>query len=121
MKVSTMFPSSYLKAPDLVGSSNPEPVLEIVRVSLEEMPAFDDEPVKERPVAWFKETDKGMVLNVTNANMIAFLHGDDTDEWIGKKIQLHTPPVAFRGKSAPGLRVKDSVPSGDTDDADIPF
>ena len=121
MKVSTMFPSSYLKAPDLVGSSNPEPVLEIVRVSLEEMPAFDDEPAKKLPVAWFKETDKGMVMNVTNANMIAFLHGDDTDEWIGKKIQLHTPPVAFRGKSAPGLRVKDSVPNGDTDDADIPF
>ena len=128
MLVSSMYPSPYLKATDLVESDHPEPVLQISDCTMEEMPAFEGKEPETRPVIGFTNSNKKLVLNRTNANMIAFLHGEETDGWQGKLIQLHTPPVEFRGNSRPGIRVKDTVPSGQTtavgtnnDSAPLPF
>ena len=128
MLVSSMFPSTYLKATDLVESDHPEPVLQIKDCAMEEMPAFEGKEPETRPVIGFTNSDKRMVLNQTNASMIAFLHGEETDAWQGKLIQLHTQPVAFKGVVNPAIRVKDTVPSGQTtavgtnnDSAPLPF
>ena len=128
MLVSKMFPSTYLKATDLVDSDHPEPVLQISDFAMEEMPAFEGKEPEMRPVIGFTNSDKRMVLNQTNASMIAFLHGEETDGWQGKLIQLHTPPVAFKGVVNPAIRVRDTVPSGQTtavgtnnDSAPLPF
>ena len=112
MKVKDMYPSAYIKATDLVESDQPEPVLQISDCTMEEMPAFEGDPAKDSPVLTFTNSNKKLVLNRTNANMIAFLHGEETDGWQGKLILQHTPPVEFRGNSRPGIRVKDTVPSG---------
>jgi hypothetical protein len=128
MKVKDMYPSAYIKATDLVESDQPEPVLQISDCTMEEMPAFEGEKPETRPVIGFTNSDKRMVLNQTNASMIAFLHGEETDAWQGKLIQLHTQPVAFKGVVNPAIRVKDTVPSGQTtavgtnnDSAPLPF
>ena len=126
MLVSLMFPSTYLKATDLVDSDHPEPVLQISDCTMEEMPAFEGKEPETRPVIGFTNSDKRMVLNQTNASMIAFLHGEETDGWQGKMIQLHTPPVAFKGVVNPAIRVKDTVPTGqaptaENNSAPLPF
>jgi hypothetical protein len=40
-------------------------------------------------VVYFQGKQKGLVTNKTNANNIAALYGDDTDDWIGQKIMLN--------------------------------
>lgn len=52
--------------------------------------------------------DKPMVLNSTNAQLIAkFLGAENTDDWIGKKIILYDDPaVSFGGKVTGGIRVR---------------
>jgi hypothetical protein len=59
-------------------------------------------------VIHFKETDKPMVLNSTNGQLIAsILKSEETDSWAGHKIVLyHDPNVSFGGKLMGGIRVR---------------
>jgi hypothetical protein len=56
----------------------------------------------------FHETDKPLVLNSTNAQLIAAItKQEDTDNWIGHKIVLYVDPaVSFGGKIIGGIRVR---------------
>jgi hypothetical protein len=65
----------------------------------------------EQEMKWclhFKETDKPLVLNSTNAQIIAgIIKNEDTDNWAGHKIVLyHDPNVSFAGKVMGGVRVR---------------
>ena len=52
-----------------------------------------------------------MVLNSTNWFAVEIEHGDDTDDWGGKKVKICVDPnVMFRGKRVGGLRLK-AVPA----------
>jgi hypothetical protein len=95
MKLSEMFPSPYLKADD-VGSSM---VLTIRSVECE---ALNGE---EKYVLYFRETKKGLVLNKTNATIIAGMFGEETDTWIGREIKLRMELVSFAGKRVSSIRV----------------
>ena len=59
-----------------------------------------------KPVVFFQNKKKGVVLNVTNANAIAQYYGDDMDHWAGKTIVLFTMMVSFQGRMQPGIRVR---------------
>lgn len=56
----------------------------------------------------FDECEKPMVLNTTNANIIAaIVKSEETDEWPGHKIVLYDDPtVSFSGKLVGGIRVR---------------
>lgn len=97
MKVSDAFPSNYLKATDL---NDHTPTLAIDHVAVETL--GDDR----KPVAYFTDTKKGLVLNKTNATAIAAEHGDDMDAWKGKKIELFAMPVTFQGQTRDAIRVR---------------
>lgn len=103
MKLSEMFPSNLLKSQDLLDAGG-EMVLHISKV---EMKTFDrDDGSKDtKPLIYFEE-DKQMVCNKTNAGIIATMHGDDTDDWIGQEITLTVRDVEFQGKTVMGIRVK---------------
>jgi hypothetical protein len=95
--VRTLFPSKWIKAADLGGK----------RVLLR-MAAVDVEKVGEKklPVLYFQGTEKGLVLNATNANMIAEITGTtDTDDWRGHQIVLFMAKVDFGGKRVEAIRV----------------
>ena len=95
--VRTLFPSKWIKAADLGGK----------RVLLR-MAAVDVEKVGEKklPVLYFQGTEKGLVLNATNANMIAEITGtNDTDDWRGHQIVLFMAKVDFGGKRVEAIRV----------------
>lgn len=65
----------------------------------------------EQELRWclrFEEIEKPLVLNSTNAQIIAQITGfDDTDHWVGKKIVLYKDPnITFGGKLVGGIRAR---------------
>jgi hypothetical protein len=101
MKMADMFPSKFLKAAELDGNLT----LTIKTVLQEDL----GEQLK--PVAYFLETKKGLVINRTNANTISALHGQDTDAWAGNQITLFATEVDFKGQTTLAIRVRLSVPA----------
>lgn len=105
------FLGTYITAAELVGK---EPTLTISRVTLEKvesLKASDDAgagKMKDRVIVYFKESksDRGWLLNRTNAECIKELWGRETEDWIGHKLTLHTTQVRVGPKVEPGIRVK---------------
>lgn len=85
----------------------------------------------------FAESDKPMVLNRTNSELIAMITGErNSDDWSGHKIVAYDDPtISYGGKLVGGIRVRAPrnktapAPSkppvadlpADEDDDDIPF
>lgn len=97
MRISGAFPSEYLKAADLQGKS--------VTVIMEriEIREVGDGP---KPVLYFQDKERGLVLNKTNSNTIASIYGEETDDWTGQPITLFEAQVDFQGKVVPAIRVR---------------
>jgi hypothetical protein len=99
MKTSEVFPSRFIKAADIEGKD--DVVVTITNVTVEEV--GDDQ----KPVARFKGAEKGLVLNRTNWDRIAYIAGnDDSDAWPGVRIGLYCELVSFGGKTGPAVRVR---------------
>jgi hypothetical protein len=102
MKTSTMMPSKHLKQSDV-----PSPIVAtIAGVEMREVGTEDNAETK--AVMDFKEDLKSLVLNVTNITTLEMLYGDDSDQWIGKKIEIYSDPsIMYAGKRVGGLRVRE--------------
>jgi len=102
--INDAFPSNYLKASDLRGQ---QPVVTIDRLAFEAVGRTKDM----KPVLYFAGKEKGMVLNKTNATLIAQLAGtSETDEWAGIRLKLYAATVEFQGNQVEALRVKAAPP-----------
>lgn len=104
MKLADVFPSNYLAASDF----DEDTVRTIQRVEEEILGQGKD--AQKKAVIYFDEDDKGMVCNKTNFKTIASLHGDDTDDWIGKQITLYATEVPFGDKMVMSVRVRLKAP-----------
>jgi len=100
--VSEAFPSNYLKAADL---NNGTIRVKIDKVVFEEIGQNKDK----KPVVYFHEVKKGLVLNKTNAIGIAATYGDQMEGWTGKEIELFSMMVPFQGQNVPAIRVRTVV------------
>ena len=118
MKVGQAFPSKYLSAADLEGHARK---VIISHYNIEEIGEEGDK--REKPVLYFEGKKKALVLNVTNANMIAEVLGsDELDDWVNKEIELLPARVEFKGKIVDAIRVKDNRVAPPADDGDdVPF
>lgn len=96
--INEAFPSKYLKAADF---GDDTPVVTISAIEFEEV--GKDKEV--RPILYFEGEDKGIVLNKTNATNISKAYGSETDDWIGKKVQIGTTMVDFQGQSVEAIRL----------------
>lgn len=106
MKISEMFPSRFMKAEDFEeGESR---ILTIKMVEMEELGQGKD--AKSKPVIYFRDHEKQLVLNKTNCSIVAKLHGDDTDDWVGKRIALYAVEVESFGDVVRAIRVKTTMP-----------
>jgi len=103
-KMNQMFPSPFLSAADL---NDQEMAFTISDVAQETVGKGDDAEVKW--VVYFSEADKGLVLNKTNATSITACLGDDTDEWMSRKVVLYPTQVQFSGKMVDAIRVKEKA------------
>ena len=87
------FPSKYLQAADL-----DTPIMATIKSVTSENVGSGDQP-ELKLVAAFREDVKGVVLNLTRAEAIAELAGDeDTDTWPGTRIRLSRGTTHYRGK-----------------------
>ena len=108
MKASDMFPSKYLKASD----ADTDLTLTIARIVKEIMKNRDNQD-EEKYVLYFKDVEKGMVLNKTNKNTLVDLYGEETDDWIDKKIILISVDVDAFGETQAALRISHKKPAVD--------
>ena len=80
----------------------------------------------------FNESEKPLVLNATNIQLLEKILGDDTDLWAHKRIVLYVDPhVSYGGKIVGGIRVRAPKPGApppppapvedELTDSDIPF
>jgi hypothetical protein len=99
MRIDGAFPSDYLKSSDIEGQ---QVIYTIKSVAIEEIGQERDQ----RPVVYFDETDKGLVLNKTNSRTISDEYGLETDDWVGRQIALYEKMVEFSGKEVPAIRIK---------------
>lgn len=125
MDARLLFPNEFLAAADLQGR---DVTLTISRLIQEDLRTDKgDEPrwvlsfaeMEERHRRDKKKINKRLVLNKTNARVIAKIHGRETDDWIAKQITLYaTTCMAFR-QEVDCIRIRDKAPKGlrDTRDA----
>ena len=98
----------YLKHAELDGQ---DWVLTIDRVKQEVV--GKDEDATKKWVVYFKETEKGFVLNATNGKTICKILGtEEMDEWLGRKITLYVKDdVEFGGEMVSAIRVRPKLPA----------
>jgi hypothetical protein len=103
MKIGAAFPSNYLKKEDCGNGI----IVTVKDIRVEDVGGNGD-PQDSKPVVHFHESDKGMVINRTNAEIMTQVMGtDDTDGWIGKQIVLYNEPnIWFGSKQTGGIRVR---------------
>jgi len=101
--ISVLKTSKFLKKEDC-----DPPVLVTIKDCTEENVAKEGAPEELKWCLHFNETEKPMVLNSTNGQIIAgFIGKDNTDEWKGQKVVLyHDPNVSFGGKLIGGIRCR---------------
>ncbi len=61
---------------------------------------------EKKPVLYFEKGPKGLVLNVTNANTITKVYGDDTANWAGKPVEIYPTQTEFKGDMVDAIRVR---------------
>ena len=62
-----------------------------------------------KPVLYFFDEQKGLVLNKTNSMTIARLYGNDFSMWSGKPIECFSIPVEFSGEMRDAIRVREAA------------
>lgn len=125
MKASELHPGAYLAAKD-----GGWPRLFTIERFEEHNKVGDDI----KPAIYFREEERGLIINKTVTNQIAVMYGDETDDWIGKQIVVYVDNnVTYGGKPTPALRVRkpkqaakpapppEPDPVRDDMDDDIPF
>lgn len=102
MKLSQAFPSKYMNRDDLDG----DVTLTIDSVDMEGLES--DGVMSDKLVIHFRESHaKPFIVNKGNAITIADAHGDDTDNWVGKRVTIYVDQtVMFGGKRVGGIRVR---------------
>ncbi len=100
MNIDTLFPSSYLKAEDLAGRRHR---LAMAKVVQEEI---GGEP---KVLVYFQGAKKGLVLNKTNAYVLADAFGTETDGWVGQVAELYPTKVNFQGRLVDAIRLEPVV------------
>ena len=99
MDISALFQSNYLKASDLQGQAR--------RVIIEScLPEQIGQAQEIKPVLKFRGVPRGLVLNKTNAQLLAASFGTETDRWIGQAVELYPENVIFQGRVTAGIRVR---------------
>ena len=101
MDINSLFPSNYLKAADLQGQPR--------RVTIA---GCAPEPLGQgetKPVLRFAGLPRGLVLNRTNAAVLAAAFGTETTAWVGQLVELYPDVTMFQGRATPCIRVRSAM------------
>ena len=95
------FPTKYLKAASLNG----KPATLTIRECLLEDLEGDKGESKRKAVVYFTETAAGLVLCLTNGQLLKAMWGPKPPDWTGHKVTLAAELVQMGAKRVPGLRI----------------
>jgi len=109
--------SKYLRASDIPEGREVQVVID--HMEPEKITRGDDETPQEKLVVYFKNKEKGLVLNATNGKRLSDAYGDDVMGTYGKSVVLYVEQVSFQGKQVPGLRLR--IPAETIASEDAPF
>jgi len=105
----------WLKASDLNGRKFKLTIKDV------EILDFEKDGKKQKKIGvTFDGREKGMVVNKTNAAIIAAMHGNNTDDWMGKTINIYPGKVKFGSDMVDAIMVEQVVPEFQ-EDSEIPF
>src|SRR5215471_10749300 len=103
MNREALFPSRYIKAADLGGKPL---AVTIKSATVEALNNPNGGGQQDKLLLSFVNQPKKLVCNVTNYNSIADLHGEETNNWSGKRIELYPTKASMGGKSFDAVRVR---------------
>ncbi len=108
--------SNLLNAEDLQKKAHK---VVIADIAIEEI----GEKKEKKLVVGLKGKAKRLVLNKTNAEVIADAYGDEEFSWIDKEIVMYPTVVEFQGKPTPCIRVRVDMPVVEEEigEENIPF
>lgn len=113
MKTNDVFPSKYLKAEDDAFDNGAEVTVTIKEVTAETL-SSRDKGDETKPVMYFRELPKGLILNKTNWGVCVKLFGsDESDDWNGERVTLTTVDVDAFGDVVRAIRIKNQKPKAD--------
>ena len=127
MHINQLKESNYLKKEDC-----DPPILVTIDHLTQKNVALEGDPPDMKHCLHFAQDYKPMILNSTNAQLIArALGSEETDDWKGQQIVLYADPnVSFQGKLVGGIRARatkknkatgQTVPPEEPDDDEVPF
>lgn len=105
--------SKWLKAGDLRTPDN-KPIKAKLTIERTELVEFKDNTKKIG--IFFRGKEKGLVLNKTNAALVAEQHGQNTNDWTDKEISIYPTTTDFGGERVECIRVEQYVPEAASDD-----
>ena len=104
MNAELLFPSNYIKCADLMGKKVTKTIKKVAIDTLTRQGGAKEK----KPVIWFSDTDKMLVMNKTNCKAIISLYGKETNDWIGKKITLKPAKDRFGSEVVDCVRIDTS-------------
>lgn len=102
-----MFDRDYIGSWDLPG----DVVVTISEVKAGEVVGNGGRKAK-KPIVRFEGKEKALLCNKTNAKTIAALYGNDTANWVGKRITLYPTKTQMGGEEVDAIRVRPAAPKG---------
>lgn len=100
MDINGAFPKKFVNALDLKGRRVTVTIADVT------MQSVGDDDEDQKPVVHFKGAEKAMVLNKTNASMIAEIaKSTETADWTGVRIVIYPTKTDFGGKRVDCVRV----------------
>lgn len=99
-----LFPGRYIKSAEVKLSPKPVP-LTLLRIEPRHELQRTKGGSEYKPALFFKETDKGFVLNKTNNKRLKEALGPDPRKWIGCKVVIGVERVDSFGQKVDGMRV----------------
>jgi len=104
----SMMDRDYMFAFDLKGQ---DVTVTIERVTAGELTALGGRKSK-KPLCYFKEgrEKKPLALNSTNCKAIAAMYGNDTEQWVNKRITIYPTTTQMAGETVECIRVRPQVP-----------
>lgn len=109
MKMNQVFQGKYLKSDSDEIPEDGDTVVTIRVVVMETLRG--DNGDEEKPVMYFNEYEKGMVVNKTNWGIISkALGSDESEDWPGRQIALYSADVQFGSEMKRGIRVRSKAP-----------
>ena len=100
MQKNVALPSKYLNGSD-VGAQ----IFKLVIKSIMMEKMENDGAMK--PVMYFTNAQKGLVVNATNWDNMSLVYQDESDNWIGKEVEMYTEATRTpNGQPTRGVRIR---------------